>query len=133
MAVLQKKANNKEQEEKDREFQELMRSIDMESAHRVHSIKSKKKELRVSQRESKKKVEKIKQARSQDYVTSAETKELMNRTWQEMELTAKAHTFSEWCSECNCIHLDKLLEDEAHDDAEAGAGDATADGEQASN
>jgi hypothetical protein len=34
------------------------------------------------------------QARIQDYVTSAETKELMNRTWQDLELTAKAHTFT---------------------------------------
>jgi hypothetical protein len=27
-------------------------------------------------------------------VTSPETKELMNRTWQDLELTTKAHTFS---------------------------------------
>jgi hypothetical protein len=30
----------------------------------------------------------------------------------------------EWCTECNCIHLDKLLEEEAAADAAAAAADA---------
>ena len=39
----------------------LLKDIDMQSAKRMHSIKSKKRELRGAQRESKKKVEMIKE------------------------------------------------------------------------
>ena len=39
----------------------LLKDIDMQSAKRMHSIKSKKRELRGAQRESKKKVEKLKE------------------------------------------------------------------------
>ena len=55
LAMMEKKNNNPEREAKDREFQETMQEIEMQSAKRLHSIKSKKRELRGAQRKSKKK------------------------------------------------------------------------------
>ena len=64
LAMMEKKNNNPEREAKNREFQETMQEIEMQSAKRLHSIKSKKRELRGAQRESKKKVEKLKEVRT---------------------------------------------------------------------
>jgi len=81
------------------------------SAARQHSVKSKKKELRVFQRNITKKVNKIKEERLEEYQTSGMTRQLIAETYNNLELTAKAHTYEDWCSECNCFHLDKLDDD----------------------
>eukprot|EP00092_Neocalanus_flemingeri_P064171 GFUD01077792.1.p1 GENE.GFUD01077792.1~~GFUD01077792.1.p1 ORF type:complete len:144 (+),score=68.20 GFUD01077792.1:49-480(+) len=117
LAMMEKKNNNPEREAKDKEFYEMMKDIDMQSAKRMHSIKSKKRELRGAQRQTKKKVEKLKEERSHEYSTSEDTRQLINRTFAELELSGKAHTFDEWCNECGCIHLEEVLKDSTNVDA----------------
>ena len=129
---------------------------------RAFNIKAKKRDLGKAKREIRKKVAELKevngvaqflkevihiaqffwdailQARSTEYSTSKEMQENINKTFQDLELTAKvigslkqwmnewtfkwmqewirliricnvqAHTFSEWCQECGCIHLDEV-------------------------
>merc|ERR1719228_1486666 len=89
-----------------------MKAIEMESAKRLHSIKSKKRELRGAQRESQKRVQKIKEERASEYETSEATRQVMNKTFQDLELISKAHTFAEWCNECGCIHMEEVLREE---------------------
>jgi len=76
---------------------------------RAFNIKAKKRDLGKAKREIRKKVAELKEARSTEYSTSKEMQENINKTFQDLELTAKAHTFSEWCQECGCIHLDEVL------------------------
>ena len=81
MAAVEKRFHDPEREAKDREFNEMLKvmkrierihinnwryaicilkAIDMDSAKRLHSVKSKKRELRGAQRASRKKIDEIK-------------------------------------------------------------------------
>jgi len=76
----------------------------------LQRIKSTKKELRGAQRKSRKKIQALRDARSNEYTTSDQTRERINKTYAELELNGKAESLSEWCAECGCIHINKLLE-----------------------
>jgi len=75
----------------------------------LNNLRRLKKELRREARESRKKVAKLKEERSTEYNTSKGTQEIISKTFQDIELISKAHTFDEWCHECGCIHLDDVL------------------------
>eukprot|EP00092_Neocalanus_flemingeri_P051926 GFUD01060530.1.p1 GENE.GFUD01060530.1~~GFUD01060530.1.p1 ORF type:complete len:153 (+),score=43.55 GFUD01060530.1:52-510(+) len=107
LAIMEKKMKNPESESVDMELYEMMK----DASQRLQRIKSKKRELKGAQRKSKKKVQVLKEERSSEYSTSEYTRQLINRTFAELELNGKAHTFDEWCTACGCIHLDKVLSD----------------------
>ena len=44
----------------------------------------------------------------------------MEASFSEFELAGKGHTLAEWCSDCGCIHLDKLLSEQPEDGGTAG-------------
>ncbi|XP_023343714.1 uncharacterized protein LOC111713141 isoform X3 [Eurytemora carolleeae] len=95
LATLDHQMKKKELTQKDLEFQEMMKALEMESAARVHSVRSKKKELRVFQRQTNKKVEKMKQERKAEYCTSNATREKIAETYRNMELSSKAQNFED--------------------------------------
>merc|ERR1719309_11348 len=82
-----------------------------DASERLQRIKSKTRELKGAQKKSKKKVQALKEARSSEYSTSENTRQRINRTFNELELNRKAHTFDDWCTECGCIHIEKVLTD----------------------
>ena len=86
------------------------------------------------------------QGRCSEYSTSEDTRQLINKTFADLELTGKvnhrvgfihinisshnlkAHTFDEWCTECGCIHLEDVFKDtlKMEDTANTGEESATA-------
>ncbi|XP_023343713.1 uncharacterized protein LOC111713141 isoform X2 [Eurytemora carolleeae] len=86
LATLDHQMKKKELTQKDLEFQEMMKALEMESAARVHSVRERKAE----------------------YCTSNATREKIAETYRNMELSSKAQNFEDWCTECECFHLEKL-------------------------
>jgi len=95
----------------ERWFKDAMMANDFPTSARAFNIRNKKRSLGKAKREISKKVAEIKEERLTEYSTSRSTQENINKTFADLELTAKAHTFAEWCQECGCIHLDEVLTD----------------------
>lgn len=109
MEELEKEMTKPVISEKEKWFKNLQLDNDFPTEKRANNIKSMKRELGRAKRESKKKVKEIMEERLTEYSTSKSTQENINRTFQDLELTAKAPTFSEWCNECGCIHLEEMM------------------------
>eukprot|EP00090_Calanus_glacialis_P032674 TRINITY_DN54152_c0_g1_i1.p1 TRINITY_DN54152_c0_g1~~TRINITY_DN54152_c0_g1_i1.p1 ORF type:complete len:153 (-),score=52.57 TRINITY_DN54152_c0_g1_i1:13-471(-) len=107
LAMMEKKMKVQEAESVDMELYEMMK----DASQRLQRIKSKTRELKGAQKKSKRKVQALKTERSSEYSTSENTRQLINKTFAELELNGKAHTFEEWCNDCGCIHTEKVLND----------------------
>merc|ERR1712127_1111934 len=109
MADLEAEMSKPVISETERWFKNLSLDNDFPTEKRANNIKFMKRELGRAKRQSVRKVKIIKEERSMEYNTSKSTQENINKTFQDLELTAKASTFSEWCQECGCIHLEEVL------------------------
>merc|ERR1712106_279277 len=107
LAMMEKKMNVEETETVDMELDEMMKDASV----KLQRIKSKTKELKGAQKKSKRKIQALKTERSSEYSTSENTRQLINKTFADLELSGKAHTFAEWCTECGCIHTEQVLSD----------------------
>lgn len=137
-AVAAEIANHKARQElKDKEFAELLQSIERQSAQRNHSIKvftfSSKKmsalsgnlDLEFEFQDTKsalashpltasaKKISELKREREKSMqLDSKESAELLGRlaaTYRTLELNSTAHELDAWCEECGCVHVKDVV------------------------
>ena len=106
-----------EQDAKDKKFFEMLKSIEMESAGRNHSVNATKEALvSNSKAEAEKKLAKVQEENKRSLqLDDKASQELLGRlaeTFRTLELASSAHELDQWCDACGCIHTADVVRED---------------------